>query len=120
MKPRRKSLNRAGFSLLETIFALFLFSLFIAAIVPVWIAIQRGERLADNMQRASELAADQMETVHDSDIVQTTSKTVREEQTEYQIRTQTASDAAGTWVRVIVSFRERGDEHAVSYESVIP
>lgn len=106
--------------MLETILALFLFSLFIASLVPVWIVIQQGERLTSHMQRASELAADQMEAAHDMGIPQSTSKTVREGQTEYRIQTQADSDVAGTWLRVIVSFRERGDEYAVSYESVIP
>lgn len=112
--------DEAGFSLTESILALFMLLLFLSALAPVLLAAQQQERLADKLQLAAKLAADQLEAAHGNGGGSLADRTVRENATDYRVRLTASPDPAGNRLRVVVSFDERGKEYAVSYESIVP
>jgi type II secretory pathway pseudopilin PulG len=112
--------NEAGFSLTESIFALFLLILFLSTLTPIFSAIQRQERLADKLQRASQLATDQLEAAHGKSRGVSADREVREDGTDYRIQLTANPDPAGSRLLVVVSFDERGKAYAVSYEAIVP
>ncbi|WP_018132414.1 hypothetical protein [Effusibacillus pohliae] len=109
----------AGFSLLESVTSVFVLSVVLVVIVPLWSDIQSIERLAAKITRASQLAADEIERAY-AGSARPGSWSVTAEAGEFTIRAERSPDTAGTRLRVSVFFRERGEDHEVVYESLVP
>lgn len=116
--PKRPRFEK-GFLLLESVAAVLVLAILFAAVVPAWLAVQSRHGLAVKSVRASELAVAELERAS-AGVLLPDSRAVEEPSGRYEIRVNRMPDPAGSFVRIIVSFRERGREHAVSYEALVP
>ncbi|GAX90866.1 type IV pilus modification PilV family protein [Effusibacillus lacus] len=108
-----------GFSLLESVTAIFVLTVGLAAAVPITISVQSKERLAAGMMQASELAINELERAL-ADKMREGVWTVSDNGKQYSVQVRSTPDKAGSRVEVQVSFNERGNQHAVSYEALLP
>lgn len=119
--PRKKIqiTGENGYSLLESATSLLILSIAFATVVPVWSTVQSQERLAAKMIRASQLASDEMEKAA-AGMFQPGNRTVTESGEKFHIHSQHLPDKDGAHVWVAVTFQERGKDHEIIYESVVP
>lgn len=110
----------SGFSLLESVTSIYLLLLFIATAVPIWSAIHQREQIAEKMVIASELAVEQIERSHGTGSVRTGKWTIDQASGQYLIAVRVSNESAGRNIRVQVSFAERGNNHVVSYDTIVP